>query len=35
MSDAPTGPWRDRALAELVELRTRLDAIITRIAPDD
>lgn len=27
--------WDHRALAELAELRTRLDAIITRIAPED
>ncbi len=35
LSDAPAAPWGDGALAELAELRTRLDAIITRIAPED
>ena len=31
----PDSAWNLNALAELVELRTRLDAIISRIAPED
>lgn len=36
MSDEdPVARWDQRALGELAELRTRLDAIIPRIAPED
>jgi len=31
----PQTGWEQLALAELAELRTRLDAIIPRIAPED
>ena len=31
----PDAAWNHIAVAELVELRTRLDAIIPRIAPED
>lgn len=33
-TDGPDDRWEQKDLAELAELRTRLDAIIPRIAPD-